>query len=190
MFGALSIRFTRILLPAALALSPLTEAIATTPAPPTFSEIELIESRVDMPGDAGPIEEYVRFYYVDPELAVRTIQAGYVSRSLFDVFSMPMPSSNRVLVRKFEDIPIAYDAGCSIVTVTFSPERGGIPGASCDSTLELWPEPAIPGWMYALIPLAPVAGFLLFLFKRFRPRRDSAQHGVLGGEQRQEPGHG
>jgi hypothetical protein len=117
-------------------------------------------------GDAGPLDHYIRFYYVSAEKQQRTIEAGYVSRSGIEPSKRPV--NPIVIVKGYDDVPAWYDAGCAAIRVSYKPQLTTAIEARCDPSLELYP-PSLPGWMYALAPLAPLAALLYFGTTRWLP---------------------
>ena len=140
---------------------------------PTEAEIQYIETHIDMPNDAGPLDNYIRFYYVGEDKQQRTIEAGYVSRS--DIEPSKLPVNPIVVVQGYDDVPAWYDASCAAVRISYTPQRSTKVEARCDPSLELFTPPVVPGWMYALVPLAPFAALFYFGIARglraFRARR-------------------
>jgi len=131
--------------------------------PPTPAEIQFIESRIELPDGAHPLNEYVRFYYVVDIQGQRTIEGGYVSTPDTAPFKWTGPI---VIVRNYEDVPAPYDAGCGVIRIAFVPGLSKGVKASCDPALEMFPPSLAPTWMYALFPLTPFAALLIFAIYR------------------------
>jgi hypothetical protein len=94
---------------------------AETMVKPTVAEIRYIETHINMPNDAGPLDHHIRFYYVGEDKQQRTIEAGYVSRS--DIEPSKLPVNPIVIVQGYEDVPAWYDAGCAAVRISYTPQK-------------------------------------------------------------------
>src|SRR5262245_49772814 len=117
---------------------------ADTAEPPTAAEIQLIESRIELPDGAYRLDEYVRFYYVVLGQPHRRIDGGYVAKHTLDSYGWPpdgqrSPPGQIAIVQDYEDVPAPYDAGCSVLRIEFVAARSKEVKVRCDPQLEIYP---------------------------------------------------
>ena len=105
--------------------------------PPSAAEIHAIEAALKMPDGAGPLGEYVRYYYSETDSKSRTVVGMYVQKTCLEFEKIPIPATGMVVVAGERDVPAPWDAGCEVVTVIYAPEKAAHVNARCDSELSL-----------------------------------------------------
>jgi hypothetical protein len=102
---------------------------------PSLGEIRNIEAKVKMPRRAASLPKYVRYYCATSESNRRLIKGMYVERSYFE--ASEIPEGGIVVVDGEREIPAPYDAGCSVVFVSYDPRRAAKVYGFCSAELIL-----------------------------------------------------
>jgi hypothetical protein len=119
---------------------------------PSLAEIRLIEAQIRMPRGAASIGEYFRYYFMSKTDRPRVIVGMYVEKSeLESLEPSEIPATDIVVVESDADVPAPWDAGCSVVTVTYVPRGTQRVNAWCD------PELTVESLSYGNRFTAPVA---------------------------------
>ena len=87
----------------------------------------LIESRIELPQGASPLNGYARYYSTDRQGMVVAIYT-----SLHDLSENDVPIGQRRWVDDYRGLPLISEGGCDVIEITFDPRTQKLDTPACN----------------------------------------------------------